>query len=53
MVGGAASVVDDGGRNRIALGFVAHERAAVVAAFAPALVVWEREEDGWVGLVLR
>ena len=41
------------GGSLIVCGVLAHERAAVVAAFAPALVVWEREEDGWVGLVLR
>jgi len=34
-------------------GILAHERDDVVQAFAPAKVVWEREEDGWVGLMLR
>ena len=34
-------------------GLLAHERDDVVQAFAPATIVWEREEDGWVGLMLR
>lgn len=34
-------------------GLLADERAAVVKAFAPARVVWERTEDEWVGLALR
>ena len=34
-------------------GLLAHERADVVAACRPALLVWEREEDGWVGLTFR
>jgi ribosomal protein L11 methyltransferase len=34
-------------------GLLAHERAEVVRAFAPATVVWEREEEGWVGLIMK
>jgi ribosomal protein L11 methyltransferase len=34
-------------------GLLAHERDEVCRAFAPALVVWEREEDGWVGLAMK
>jgi ribosomal protein L11 methyltransferase len=34
-------------------GLLAHEREEVVRAFLPASVVWDREEDGWVGLVVR
>jgi ribosomal protein L11 methyltransferase len=41
------------GGSLIVSGLLAHERAEVVAAYAPALVVWEREEDGWVGLTFR
>ena len=38
------------GGSLIVSGLLAGERAEVVAAYAPAPVVWEREEDGWVGL---
>jgi len=34
-------------------GLLTHERDEVLRAFAPAVVMWEREEDGWVGLILR
>ena len=34
-------------------GVLAHERDAVVGAFAPSHIEWEREEDGWIGLKLR
>jgi ribosomal protein L11 methyltransferase len=33
-------------------GLLAHERDNVCAAFAAAAVLWEQEEDGWVGLAL-
>ena len=41
------------GGTLILSGLLANERDEVVQAFAPAKVVWEREEDGWVGLMLR
>jgi ribosomal protein L11 methyltransferase len=41
------------GGSLIVSGLLVHERADVVAAYAPAPVVWEREEDGWVGLTFR
>ena len=34
-------------------GLLAHERDEVIRAFAPATVIWEREEDGWVGLTMK
>jgi len=34
-------------------GLQRHERDVVCRAFAPAAVVWEREEDGWVGLTVK
>jgi ribosomal protein L11 methyltransferase len=34
-------------------GLLAHERDEVCAAFAEATVVWEQEEDGWVGLAMK
>lgn len=34
-------------------GLLAHERDEVVRAFASATVVWEREEEGWVGLIMK
>jgi hypothetical protein len=37
----------------VASGILADERDQVVAAFAPAAVVWEREEDGWIGLAVK
>ena len=37
----------------ITSGLLAHERAAVVAAYSPAKVVWEQAEDEWIGLALR
>lgn len=40
------------GGTLILSGLLAHERDEVCLAFAPAAVVWEREEDGWTGLVL-
>jgi ribosomal protein L11 methyltransferase len=33
-------------------GILAHERDAVVATFALP-IVWEREEDGWIGLAMK
>jgi len=33
-------------------GLLAHERDDVCAAFTAGAVFWEREEDGWVGLVM-
>jgi ribosomal protein L11 methyltransferase len=41
------------GGTLILSGILAHERDEVVTAFASAKVVWERDEDGWVGLILR
>lgn len=37
----------------IVSGLLADERSAVMEAFAPARVVWERTEDEWVGLVFQ
>jgi ribosomal protein L11 methyltransferase len=34
-------------------GVLAHERDAVREAFGAATTVWEREEDGWVGFVMK
>jgi ribosomal protein L11 methyltransferase len=34
-------------------GLQVHERDDVCRAFAPAVVVWERDEDGWVGLIMK
>jgi len=41
------------GGTLIVSGLLSHERGEVCAAFAPAAVVWEREEDGWVGLAMK
>jgi ribosomal protein L11 methyltransferase len=41
------------GGTLILSGVLAHERDEVCRAFAPAAVVWERDEDGWVGLVMK
>jgi ribosomal protein L11 methyltransferase len=41
------------GGTLIVSGLLSHERGEVCAAFAPATVVWEREEDGWVGLAMK
>lgn len=40
------------GGSLVVSGLLSHERADVVAACAPARVVWEQEEDGWVGLTI-
>jgi len=37
----------------IVSGLLAEERDAVSRAFLPASVAWERDEDGWVGLVMN
>lgn len=37
----------------IASGLLVSERGAVVSAFANCHLAWEREEDGWVGLVFQ
>jgi ribosomal protein L11 methyltransferase len=37
----------------VASGILAEERDQVAAAFAPAAIVWEREEDGWIGLAVK
>jgi ribosomal protein L11 methyltransferase len=34
-------------------GILSSERDEVVAAFAPAAIVWEQEEDGWIGLAVK
>jgi ribosomal protein L11 methyltransferase len=41
------------GGTLILSGLLAHERDTVCRAFAPAPVVWEREEDGWIGLAMK
>jgi ribosomal protein L11 methyltransferase len=41
------------GGTLIISGLLVHERDEVCAAFAAAAVVWEREEDGWVGLAMK
>jgi ribosomal protein L11 methyltransferase len=41
------------GGTLILSGLLAHERDEVCRAFAPAMVVWEREEDGWTGLAMK
>jgi ribosomal protein L11 methyltransferase len=41
------------GGTLILSGLLSHERDEVCAAFFPATVVWEREEDGWVGLAMK
>jgi len=41
------------GGTLILSGLLAHERDEVCRAFAPATVVWEQEEDGWVGLAMK
>ena len=41
------------GGTLILSGIGAHERDDVCAAFAPAAVFWEREEDGWVGVAMK
>jgi len=45
-----AAAVRSGG-SVIVSGLLAEERHDVCRAFRPASVVWEREEDGWIGLV--
>jgi ribosomal protein L11 methyltransferase len=42
-----------GGGSLVLSGLLAHERDEVVAAFGPASVAWERQEDEWVGLVVK
>jgi ribosomal protein L11 methylase PrmA len=41
------------GGTLILSGLLAAERDAVARAFAPAGIVWEREEDGWIGLAVK
>jgi ribosomal protein L11 methyltransferase len=41
------------GGTLIVSGLLAHERDDVVEALAPATIIWEQEEDGWVGLMVR
>jgi ribosomal protein L11 methyltransferase len=41
------------GGTLILSGLGAHERDDVCAAFAPAVVFWERAEDGWVGVAMK
>jgi ribosomal protein L11 methyltransferase len=41
------------GGTLILSGIGAHERDEVCAAFGPASVVWERQEDGWVGVAMK
>lgn len=47
-----AGAVRPGGR-LILSGILADERDSVVRAFAPATIVWEREDEGWLGLALE
>jgi len=42
-----------GGEALIVSGLQADERDRVCDALAPAPIVWEREEDGWVALILQ
>jgi ribosomal protein L11 methyltransferase len=46
------SAVRSGG-TLILSGLLADERDEVVGAFAPAIVTWEREEEGWVGVMMK
>ena len=46
------SAVQPGG-TLILSGVLADERDEVVRAFAPAAVVWEREEEGWIGVIMK
>ena len=41
------------GGTLILSGLQSHERDEVCRAFAPSAVVWERDEDGWVGLAVK
>jgi ribosomal protein L11 methyltransferase len=41
------------GGTLIVSGLLAHEREDVVRALGGVTVVWEREEDGWVGLAVK
>ena len=41
------------GGTLILSGLLSHERDEVCTAFLPAAVVWEGEEDGWVGLAMK
>jgi ribosomal protein L11 methyltransferase len=41
------------GGTLILSGIQSHERDEVRAAFAAAAVVWERDEDGWVGIAVK
>ena len=41
------------GGTLIASGLLSHERAEVVRALAGTTIVWEQEEDGWVGLAVK
>ncbi len=41
------------GGTLILSGLQSDERDEVCRAFAPAVVVWERDEDGWVGLAIK
>ncbi len=47
-----AAAVRPGGR-LILSGLLAHERDEVRRAFADLAVIWEREEDGWVGITVK
>jgi len=52
----ASRVLVDAARRGGALilsGLLAGERDAVARAFAPAEIIWESEEDGWVGLAVK
>jgi ribosomal protein L11 methyltransferase len=52
----AATVIAPAVRSGGALivsGLLVHERGDVARAYAPMEAVWEREEDGWAGLVMK
>jgi ribosomal protein L11 methyltransferase len=55
LVRAAAALAGAVGRGGtlIVSGLLAHERDEVCRAFAGMPVVWEREEDGWMGLAVK
>ena len=55
LVRSAASLIGAaaGGGALIVSGLQMHEREEVIRALAPAPVGWEREEDGWIALMLN
>ncbi|PYR25450.1 MAG: hypothetical protein DMF98_12205 [Acidobacteria bacterium] len=55
LVRAASSLLDavDSGGIVIVSGLLRHERDDVCRSFAPSSIVWEEEEDGWVGIAFR